>query len=204
MEANDLTLARSLIAGDPAAFEPFVDRFGPLVLNFGRRMCGHLDDADEVLQETLLKAYLSLKDLREPAALKAWVYRVAANACLKMRRRGKYAPQREISLDEVLPVAGAGGEPPEVANWSDLPLDRLLRGELKEKLEQAVLDLPKDYRIVLVVRDQEGFDTAETAAILGISVALAKVRLHRARPALRKALDGYLAPSPHAAHDRTR
>lgn len=193
VEDDDSALAKALIAGRPEAFEPFVERFGPLILNFGRRMCGQRDDAEEVLQDTLLKAYLSLKDLREPAALKSWVYRVAANACLRMRRRGKYDPQREIPLEEVLPDPGRTGGPPEIADWSDVPLDRLLQGELKEKLEEAILELPKDYRIVLVLRDQEGFSTLETAGILGISESLAKVRLHRARLAMRKAMGRYLS-----------
>ena len=190
---SDRALAEALIAGDPRAFEPFVERFGPLILNFGRRMCGGRDDAEEVLQETLLQAYRSLKDLRDPAALKAWVYRVAANACLRMRRRGRHDPVREIGLDEVLPRQGEDGAPPEIADWSGLPLDRLLQGELRRKLEEAVQSLPRDYRIVVVLRDQEGFSTRETADILGISEALAKVRLHRARLALRKSIDGYLS-----------
>lgn len=195
-EPDDRALAEALIAGKPEAFEPFVERFGPLIMNFGRRMCGQRADAEEVVQETLLKAYLSLKDLREPAALKPWVYRVAANACLQMRRRGRHEPEREISLEEVLPRAGENGSPPRIADWSGLPLERLLQGELKGKLDQAILDLPKEFRIVLVLRDQEGFSTKETAEIAGITETLAKVRLHRARLALRKALSGYLEHHP--------
>lgn len=190
---DDRALAEALIAGRPEAFEPFVERFGPLILNFGRRMCGRRDDAEDVLQETLMKAYLSLKDLRDPGALRTWVYRVAANACLKMRRRGKSEPRREIPLEDLLPRAGEDGGPPQIADWSNVPLDRLLKGELKTKLEEAILSLPKDYRIVLVLRDQEGLGTREAAEILGISETLAKVRLHRARLALRKAMDGYLS-----------
>lgn len=188
----DQALAEDLIAGKEEAFEPFVDRFAPLILNFGRRMCGHRADGEEVLQEVLLKSYTSLKNLRNPAALKTWVYRVAANACLKMRRRPKDAPDRELSLDDVLPGSGPEGSPPQIADWSDVPLDNLLQGEMKEMLENAILDLPKDFRIVLVLRDQEGFSTRETAEILGIGESLAKVRLHRARLALRKALEGYV------------
>lgn len=191
-DADDRALAEALIAERPEAFEPFVERFGPLILNFGRRMCGHRDDADEVVQETLLAAYLSLKELRDPSALKPWVYRVAANACLKMRRRGAHAPDKEISLDDVLPRAGQDGSPPQIADWSDIPLDRLLQGELRGRIEEAILNLPKDFRIVLVLRDQEGFSTRETADILGITETLAKVRLHRARLALRRALADYL------------
>jgi RNA polymerase sigma-70 factor, ECF subfamily len=188
---DDRALAEALIAGRPEAFEPFVRKFAPLIMNFGRRMCGHRDDAEEVLQETLLKAYQSIKDLREPAALTAWVYRVAANACLHMRRRGRHEPERELSLDELLPAQDSGGVP-DVPDWSDIPLDRLLQGELREKLEKAVVELPATYRVVLVLRDQEGFSTRETAEILGVGEPLVKVRLHRARLAMRKALDGYL------------
>jgi RNA polymerase sigma-70 factor, ECF subfamily len=125
--------------------------------------------------------------------LKTWVYRVAANACLNMRRRGKSEPRREIALEEVLPQHGDDGGPPQIADWSNVPLDRLLKGELKAKLDQAILALPKDYRAVLVLRDQEGLSTRETAGVLGISNTLAKVRLHRARLALRKAMEGYLS-----------
>lgn len=188
---DDRALAEALIAGEPEAFEPFVRKFAPLIMNFGRRMCGHRDDAEEVLQETLLKAYQSIKDLREPAALTAWVYRVAANACLHMRRRGRHEPERELSLDELLPAPDSGGVP-DVPDWSDIPLDRLLQGELREKLEKAVLELPATYRVVLVLRDQEGFSTRETAEILGVGEPLVKVRLHRARLAMRKALEGYV------------
>ena len=93
----------------------------------------------------------------------------------------------------MLPRAGEDGEPPQIADWSDIPLDRLLQGELKSKLDEAILSLPKDYRIVLVLRDQEDLGTRETAEILGISETLAKVRLHRARLALRKLIGEYLS-----------
>lgn len=195
-KAGDRALAEALIAGRPEAFEPFVERFGPLIRNFGRRMCGHRDDADEVLEETLLTAYLSLKELRDPAALRAWVFRVAANACLKMRRHERSGGAHEIGLEEVLPAPGDAGGPPQIPDWSELPLDRLLQDELRAKLDEAILGLPGDYRIVLLLRDQEGFSTRQTAEMLGISETLAKVRLHRARLALRKALEGYLKGVP--------
>lgn len=190
-QPDDRALAEALIAGHPEAFEPFVERFGPLIRNFGRRMCGHRDDADEVLEETLLKAYLSLKDLRDPGALRSWVFRVAANACLKMRRHDRAGREHEIGLEEVLPRPGEGAGPPQIPDWSDIPLDRLLQKELRVKLDEAILALPADYRIVLLLRDQEGFSTRQAAGILGISETLAKVRLHRARLALRKTLAGY-------------
>jgi len=192
-DESDRELAQALIEGRPEAFEPFVERFGPMILNFGRRMCGHIDDADEVLQDTLLQAYTSVRQLRDPGALRSWVYRVAANACLRLRRKGRYDPERELSLEELLPPSGQRGGEPDIPDWSDIPLERYLQGELRQKLEEAILALPKPFRVVLVLRDQEGFSTRETADILGISVPLAKVRLHRARLAVRKALEQYHA-----------
>lgn len=192
MDEDDRALAEALVAGDPDAFAPFVRRYGPLLLNFGIRICGHREDAEEVLQETLLKAYRSLENLRDPGALKSWIYRIAANTCLRMRRKGKHEPERELSLEEILPKPGPGGEPPSLADWSHVPLDDLLRSEARDHLNRAILDLPKDYRIVLVLRDMEGFSTRETAEILQVTETLAKVRLHRARMALRKSMAAYM------------
>ncbi|MBI3447554.1 MAG: RNA polymerase sigma factor [Acidobacteria bacterium] len=189
---EDGRLALALQRNDPEAFEPFVARFGPRLLSFGRRMCGHRADAEEVVQETLLKAYQSIQDLRDPFALRSWVYRVAANTCLKMRRDASAPRELEVSLEALLPEREPGGEPPQIADWSDLPLDRLLQGELEKKLEEAILGLPSEFRAVLLLRDHEGLMTREVSEVLGITEALAKVRLHRARLALRKALDGYL------------
>jgi len=194
-QETDRNLALALIAGDPRAFEPFVERFGPLILNFGRRMCGQRDDAEEVLQETLLRAYRSLTRLKDPAALKSWVYRVAANSCMKMRRDGPPRPAVSLSLDTLLPSPGADGAPADLSDWSGQPIDRLLRSELRGVLEKAILALPKPFRAVVVLRDQEGLSTREVAGVLGITETLAKVRLHRARLALRRSLDGYLAPA---------
>jgi RNA polymerase sigma-70 factor (ECF subfamily) len=189
---TDKDLAEGLMAGSPDAFEPFVERFAPLIQAFGRRMCGHRDDGDEVLQDTLLKAYKSVHRLRDPAALRTWVFRVAANACLRMRRRDKHEPRRMLRLDDLVPRGSDDGAPPEIPDWSGLPLDRLLEKERTSLVETAILSLPRDYRIVLLLRDQEGFDTRETARILGISETLAKVRLHRARLALRRELEARL------------
>ena len=191
----DRNLALALIAGDPRAFEPFVERFGPLILNFGRRMCGQRDDAEEVLQETLLRAYRSLPRLKDPSALKSWVYRVAANSCMKLRRGGPPRRARSLSLDTLLPAPGPDGAPPDLSDWSGQPIDRLLRRELRGVIETAILELPKPFRAVVVLRDQEGLSTREVAGVLGISETLVKVRLHRARLALRRSLDGYLAPA---------
>ena len=182
--------AEAMIAGRPGAFEAFVERHSALLLGFARRTCGK--HAEEVMQETLLNAYQSVKDLREPAALKSWIYRIVVNECRKLRAREFRDRAIEVPLGDVLPDHGGEGCAEALADWSDLPLDRLLQGELKEKLEGAILDLPDDFQIVLVLRDIEGLSTSETAEILEISEPLVKVRLHRARLAVRRSLTQYV------------
>ena len=121
---------------------------------------------------------------------KNWLYRVATSACLKKKRKSKFAPERELSLSEFLPEDGEA-LPDEVPQWACAPLENLLNRELSDTLHRNILDLPRKYRLVLVLRDLEGFSTAETAQILGLSPSNIKVRLHRARLFLREQLKDY-------------
>jgi RNA polymerase sigma-70 factor (ECF subfamily) len=136
-----------------------------------------------------------LPGFRFETKFKNWVYRIATSTCLKAKRRSKYAPERELSLDEFLPQ-GEGQIPSQIPDWAGKPLDQVLNQELSEVLNQAILDLPKKYRLVLVLRDIEGFSTAETAEIMNITQANIKVRLHRARLFLRDKLKGYFQDEP--------
>jgi RNA polymerase sigma-70 factor (ECF subfamily) len=145
------------------------------------------------MQETFLKAYRSVKDLRDPSALKSWIYRISVNECRKLHNRDRRDKVLEIPLEDVLPGADGEARNGKLADWSEVPLDRLLQGELKEKLDEAIQRLPDDFRIVLVLRDMEGFSTTQTAEILEIGEPLVKVRLHRARLAVRKGLAQYLS-----------
>ncbi|HEY3175281.1 MAG TPA: sigma-70 family RNA polymerase sigma factor [Candidatus Polarisedimenticolia bacterium] len=186
----DPELAEAMIAGHPGAFETFAERHGALILSFSRRTCG--EHAEEVMQETFLKAYQSIKDLREPAALKSWIYRIAVNECRKLRARDFRDKCIEVSLGDALKDAGGEGCADAFADSSEVPLDRLLQGELKQKLEDAILQLPDEFQVVLVLRDMEGLSTRETAEILEIGEPLVKVRLHRARLAVRDSLTQYV------------
>jgi RNA polymerase sigma-70 factor (ECF subfamily) len=115
---------------------------------------------------------------------------VAASTCIKKRRKSKFAPEKELSLDDFLP----GNEtevPGQMPDWALMPLDKLLNQELSSTINQEILSLPKKYRLVIVLRDIEGFSTAETAQILSLSPSNVKVRLHRARLYLRDKLRGY-------------
>mgnify|MGYP001120454872 FL=1 len=187
---HDEEILRGVLAHEPGAFDRFVDRFGNRIYAFGVRMCGHREDAEDVFQETLLAVYQKLETLREPGALTTWLYRIVANSCLSRRRKSKFAPDRELSLEELLPQGGVVEEGPAVPDESD-PSGDLYRRELSEALDEAVRDLPPDYRVVWLMRDVEGLSTEEAAEALGITIPNAKMRLHRARLALRKRLAAY-------------
>lgn len=184
--------ARRLLAGDASAFTPFVESFQAKIFQYTWLMCGQREDAEEVAQETLMRVFQSFDQLRDPAQVKAWVFRIAKNYCLMKRRRSVFAPARELSLDELHPDAEAGGFALQVPDEGERPDAAILRGELSERLEQALRALPETYRSVVLLRDVEELTTAETASILDISEDNVKQRLHRGRLALRKLLSDYL------------
>ena len=182
-ETTDSELLDLVQRDAPHAFDAFVDRYGKRIMHFGLRMCRHNEDAEDVLQETLFTAYTGLKNLREPGAVKTWLYRVAANAC-RMKRR-KSTRSREIALDDLQPHGWEEGVIQEVADWSPLPEDEAGRSQLRAALEQAISELPPDYRMVVLLRDVEGLSTQETAQALDLGVSAVKMRLHRGRMELR-------------------
>jgi RNA polymerase sigma-70 factor (ECF subfamily) len=178
-------MAQSMLAGEQESFEQFVEHFRSKVFHYSWLMCGLPQDAEEVAQETLLKAFQNLSQLRDPASVRAWVFRIAKNVCLMRRRRSLFAPSEEVPLDSLpgeVELAG-GGLPPDAA---------LLDAELRAVLDRVILELPPVYRAVVVLRDIEELSTEETAQILDLSSAVVKTRLHRGRAAMREKLDCYL------------
>ena len=187
---KDFELIRAINSGQYDRFPDLVKRYEQKLYNFSIRMCRDAADAEDTVQETFLNVFKYLKDFRYETKFKNWLYRVAASACIKKRRKSKFAPERELSLDEFFPQDEAE-VPDRVPNWAQMPLDKLLNNELLDKINQAIFSLPEKYRLVIVLRDIEGFSTAETAQILKLSPANVKVRLHRARLFLRDNLKGY-------------
>jgi RNA polymerase sigma-70 factor (ECF subfamily) len=189
---DDTELVRSINAGQTQRFQELVKRYEQKLYNFGRRMCRNESDAEDLVQETFLNVFRSLKDFRYETRFKNWLYRVTANTCLKKRRRSKYAPEPEESLEDLerREENQAAGQVPE---WARMPLDQLLNEELLGALNQAIWSLPEKYRVILILRDIEEFSTEETAQILNLTVANVKVRLHRARLYLRDRLKGYFS-----------
>jgi RNA polymerase sigma-70 factor (ECF subfamily) len=187
---KDFELIRAINSGQFDRFPDLVKRYEQKLYNFSLRMCRDAADAEDTVQETFLNVFRYLKDFRYETKFKNWLYRVAASTCIKKRRKSKFAPQRELSLDEFLPQDETE-VPDQVPRWALMPLDKLLSDELSDKINAAIFTLPEKYRLVIVLRDIEGFSTAETAQILNLSDANVKVRLHRARLFLRNKLKGY-------------
>lgn len=193
-ELDEISLARRLLAGDADAFEPFVNLFHSKLFQFTYMTCGQREDAEEVAQETLLKVFQNLHQLREPEHIRAWVFRIARNVCSLKHRKSVFAPTQELSLDELRPgFHGEGeGRKLEIADWKKLPDEAAIQGELNVALRKAIHELPDDYRSVLLLRDVEGMSTKETAHVLEIGEDAVKMRLHRARLAARKKIDSFL------------
>jgi RNA polymerase sigma-70 factor (ECF subfamily) len=184
-------------SGDAAALDELVRAHQGRVYGFAMRMCRNVDDAKDILQETFLGVIRSLREFREDSKFSTWLYRIAANACLKKRRRGVHdpSPEQELSLDDLMPRPDAEGRKPEIPDWSEDAEKALLRGELSGRMEAAIDKLPKEYKIVLVLRDVEGLSAEETAQAVGLSVPAVKSRLHRARVFVRRELTDYLTGS---------
>src|SRR5439155_7749109 len=170
----------------PEALERALELLQVTVTSFGMKVCGHREDAEDTAQEVLLKAIPYLPRFHSPQALAVWLYKVAKNQCLMARRQSKFAPRHQLSLDELMP------EREELERLErarqDSPETSVLRAEDAERVRQAVLRLPPAYRLILVLHDMEELSTAEAAKITGLREGTVRVRLHRARLFLRKAL----------------
>ncbi|CAB5079148.1 hypothetical protein D3OALGA1CA_4318 [Olavius algarvensis associated proteobacterium Delta 3] len=187
---EDYDLIQAINGGRLDLFEELVNRYERRIFNFGMRMCGNVPDAEDMVQDTFLNVFKYLKSFRYETKFKNWVYRIASSACIKKRRKSKFAPDKELSLDELVPGKN-GGIPREIPDWASVPLDQLLNEELSSRIKEEILTLPDKYRMVLLLRDIEGFSTAETAEILELTTSNVKVRLHRARMFLRDKLKQY-------------
>lgn len=187
---NDYDLVQSINSGAIERFQELVERYDQKLYNFSLRMCRDASDAEDLVQETFLNVFRYINSFRYETKFKNWLYKIAANSCIKKRRKSKFAPERELSLDEFTPQ-NESEIPDKVPEWAQRPLDKVLNHELRDNINQAIVALPEKYRVVMVLRDLEGFSTDETAQILNLSESNVKVRLHRARLFLRDALKGY-------------
>jgi RNA polymerase sigma-70 factor, ECF subfamily len=180
-------MARPVPPQSSEAFDKLYREHVDLVYRYAHRLCGEADSAHDLVQETFLNAYRGLKRFRGDAKISTWLYTIASRACLRMRRKRKGAPERELSLEEFVP-SSEGEFRLQVPIEGLTPEQALENKELREALDQAINKLPKKYRIALVLRDMEGLSAAEAGAIMGLSGRAVKSRLHRARLFVRREL----------------
>jgi RNA polymerase sigma-70 factor (ECF subfamily) len=171
---------------EPDAVEKALAQLQDTVFSFSMKLCGNREDAQDTMQETLVRVIPYLHRFEHPEALALWLYKVAKTRCLMSRRKSKFAPRAIVSLDE-LRRSPRGSHEPEGKTASS-PEAQFLRRERREHLQQAVLKLPPPYRLPLILHDMEGLSTRQTAEVLTIREGTVRVRLHRARLFLRDEL----------------
>lgn len=174
--------------GDRAEFARLVDTYSNQIYHLALKMLNDSQDAEDVLQETFIKALRSISTFEGRSSLSTWLYRIAVNESL-MRLR-KRRPD-VISMDEEREDPEGESEPVEVVDWCCLPEQELVSAETRRFLDQAAQRLSPALRAVFVLRDIEGLSVRETAESLGISEVAVKTRLLRARLRLREELSAY-------------
>jgi RNA polymerase sigma-70 factor, ECF subfamily len=171
---------------DPKSLEDALALLQNTVFSFSMKVCGQRQDAEDTMQEVLLKSVPNLPKFDSPRALMVWLYKVAKTRCLMSRRKSKFAPKEALSLEELMPdrldlelLSGKAQGTPETA---------LVRRENARRLREVVQKLPPDYRLILVLHDMEELSDSDIGEITGLRPGTIRVRLHRARLFVRKEL----------------
>ena len=191
--ASDEHLLAVARAGDKQALETLLERHQAQVYRFGMKMCRDPEDAKDVLQDTLLAMARGFRDFRGASSISTWLYTIARSFCIKKRRRSKFAPESERSLD-----TDVAGEAKRLAAPGENPDDAMAGKQVERALEQAIVELDPMYREVLLLRDVEGLTAPEVAEVLGVSVQAVKSRLHRAKSSVREHVAPQLGIEPAA------
>jgi len=168
----------------PEAVEEAIGLLQNTVYSFSMKVCGHPEDAEDTMQEVLLRSLEHLAKIQDPQELALWLYTVTRNRCWRMRRRSSHAPANILSLDELMPNDEELGLLLQDAGKG--PEGNLLRAEQHYLLHQAILRIPAPMRIVLVLHDMEELTTEQVAQVLDLQQGTVRIRLHRARMSVRK------------------
>lgn len=188
-EAMDTISLEALKAGDREAFARLVDETSGHIYRVALQILGDSQDAEDVLQETYIKALRALPEFEGRSSLTTWLYRIAVNEALMLVRKRKPQP---LSVEDTTPFdAEAESDAMEIVDFCCLPEGEYLSSESRRFLDQAVQKLPANLRIVFVMRDLEGLSIQETAEALNLSENNVKTRLLRARLRLRQELSMY-------------
>lgn len=187
-EASQEFSLEALQAGDRAEFARLVDAYSTQIYRLALKMLGNEQDAEDVLQNTFMKALLSIEKFEGRSSLSTWLYRIAVNEALMSLRRQKptvpVAMDYEDDDDEIQ-------HPTQFTDWCCLPEDELLSAESKGYLDEAIRRLPEKLQVVFLLRDIEGLSIRETSEALDLTETAVKTRLLRARLNLREQLSTY-------------
>jgi RNA polymerase sigma-70 factor, ECF subfamily len=178
----------ALHAGDRAEFSRLVDAYYAKIYRLAMKMLGNQQDAEDVLQETFLKAYNHLSGFDGRSKLSTWLFRIATNESLMVLRRHR---PNEVSIDEPIETEEGEQEPLQIVDWCCLPEKELMSKEARKHLDLAIDKLPYSLKVVFLLRDIENMSTEETAEVLSLSEMAVKTRLSRARLRLRENLSVY-------------
>jgi RNA polymerase sigma-70 factor (ECF subfamily) len=184
--AEYAALVRDAAGGDRVAMERLLMRAQEVAYRFSYLVCGHPEDAEDVMQEALFKTFQHVPRIADPSAFRTWLYATVRNACLMKRRRRAGEPAGFVPLG-----AGAADDAPaiDVADAAAPVDEQLVRAAVDARLRRALEQLPTAYRMIVVLREMEGLSTREVADVTGYSEANVKQRLRRARLMLRRHLE---------------
>lgn len=184
---QEAELLLALRSGKEDAFERLVRKHSGRMLSVCRRILRNEEEAKDAVQEAFVSAFRGIRAFKGTCQLGTWLHRIAVNASLMRLRSKKRRP--EESIDNLLPgFTDDGHARNDPQDWSPTAVQMVETRETREFVRGCIDRLPEMYRVVLLLRDIEELDTAEAAEVLGVSDGVVKVRLHRARHALRRLL----------------
>lgn len=183
-------LVRAAAAGDAVALERLLTRAQEVAYRFSLLVCGHPEDAEDVMQDALLRTYQHVNQIADPEAFRTWLYSTVRNACLMNRRRRVGEPSHLVSVEQGMPAADGSSPPIDIVDKTRPVDEQLIADAIDVRVRDALQALPPASRAIIVMRDMEGLSTREVAEILQISETNVKTRLYRARTLLRRELKG--------------
>ncbi len=191
-QESENALVRRARRGDVAAFGKLVEQYQDALFNGIYRMVSRREDAEDLAQETFVRAFKAMPGFKERSSFYTWLYSIAVNLVISHRRKSATAAGRAnpVSLDH---LGEENGRPLDLDGQAERPDEIAQRHEHHRRVHEAIARLAPDHRAVVVLRDIEGFDCQTVAELLGCPVGTVKSRLHRARLALREQLKDLLA-----------
>lgn len=185
---TELDLLRQAKAGDYAAFQTLALRLEPRIYGLALRILGRVQDAEDVTQQTFLSLIEHLDSFREESSVATWVLKIASNHALKILRKKRGLDVVSMSTPTPEDSYANMPHPQFIAPWSRTPDEIVEQAEMQAEIHRALAELDDKYRLVFVLRDIEGLSVRDTAETLGLTESTVKVRLLRARLALRERL----------------